>query len=1127
MVVAALASLGVLLGFLPGAAPAAAGTLLSYEQELGRDRQVTFGPVTTNRDGTRTAFRAINDFYDDPTPRIFIRGANSLTEHIVGGPGAGTDDRTLFGLALTASGEHLVSTWSHDDGRSMIHITDTDTAELAHSLTPNIPRHGIPSVAVDDRLAVIAYENVVHDLHTGSEVVVEGTAPSSLPSMTASGGTVVWPAATAQGEAALVVHNTSSKATRTAPVPELSEIAVSRIAADGSNVAACSQAWDAPGGPQTDVVLLRMPDMIEQGRWTVEGVCESLDVSDRGERLGVGVYRTAGASQSDDLVVIDVATSQQETILGLRETCCQGGWEMADDGRSLVVNSGRVLPGSPDGTDGGQFVRRVGAGAPPLQDPADPANPTPDPTPPDPAPQPPEAPPPACPFGDVHVLGVRGSGQNARDAAPELPDVRDPLGRPLADFVLDLRYRLAQQGLETTYEGIRYPAIDTMTAFIDAVLTVDRQYPYERSARRGLDSLRSRISTVRYLCPETSVFLAGYSQGADVVGGYLHSTSINLVDEQWFGGAYLFADPRMNPSDPVVVGTFRDDQYVFSQEGLFGARPRFPDNYARRVESICMRDDGICASKPTNTLGAATIHTRYASLTYGGTRLTDYAATRAAQFIQAGRRLRQGSAVSAALSGPAAVAPGAPFSLSAHGTTGGAPPLEFEVSGDGVPDLRTSSPEIELIAPAGEGAITYTVAVTDSTGARDMATVDVRVDRNAQTVPDPPAAPTLRPGFASVTVSPPAKDPRVEVHLVVDDDGRVLQRMGDAPVRVRLTSPTSLHLIAFNNAGASRPGWSEQALPDIWPLPDDAPVRTSGPTAPEAAAALALQMWPDGAITAVIAHQDDYPDALAASAVAGARDAPLLYSDPGALHPATSAALTDLGVRDVVLMGGTTALSDDVEQTLIGQGLHVTRVAGPNRYATAAAAAATSAHAIVVEGAHADAARGWPDAVAAASFAAQTGWPILLVERDRLPTETLAALLDSDIGSVTVVGGEAAVSEGVLTELAAAGVAAERIHGPTRYGTSAEVASEQLQRGADPDGVMVASGRGWQDALAAGSAAAALQLPLLLVDGVSRAGGAEAYEFLDGSRRRLWVHQTEEAITDDVFARLVAATGAS
>lgn len=188
-----------------------------------------------------------------------------------------------------------------------------------------------------------------------------------------------------------------------------------------------------------------------------------------------------------------------------------------------------------------------------------------------------------------------------------------------------------------------------------------------------------------------------------------------------------------------------------------------------------------------------------------------------------------------------------------------------------------------------------------------------------------------------------------------------------------------------------------------------------------------------------------------------------------------------------IVLGGTAAVSDAVVEDL--EELRVARVEradGPDRFATAVAVAervtrqAANGTVYVVKGADASPERGWPDAVAVASSAAGRRRPVLLVTTEALPDATRAFLEEHDVERAVLVGGPAAVSADVETEIAALVPQVERIAGADRYATSRRVAERALDEGAWASPTWFATGTGWPDALAAGPAAAAQGGALLL-----------------------------------------------
>lgn len=266
--------------------------------------------------------------------------------------------------------------------------------------------------------------------------------------------------------------------------------------------------------------------------------------------------------------------------------------------------------------------------------------------------------------------------------------------------------------------------------------------------------------------------------------------------------------------------------------------------------------------------------------------------------------------------------------------------------------------------------------------------------------------------------------------------------------------------------------------------------RVSGSSRTSTAAQLAAMAY-DAADTVVVARSDDYADALAGAPLAGLLEAPLLLTSSDHLSPEAADQITALGASSAVMLGGTGALSDAVAADLRDLGLDVTRLSGANRFETAAVVMdelPASSTVFVVEGANADPARGWPDAVALSPLAARTHTPILLTTTNRVPNATLDALaaLPDDV-DVTIVGGEAAVSDSAaaaMEQTASSGRrAVARFAGSDRYETSNKLADSGVAQGADAGTLWVVTGLNWPDALAAGPAAAAAGVTMLFVHG--------------------------------------------
>ena len=263
-------------------------------------------------------------------------------------------------------------------------------------------------------------------------------------------------------------------------------------------------------------------------------------------------------------------------------------------------------------------------------------------------------------------------------------------------------------------------------------------------------------------------------------------------------------------------------------------------------------------------------------------------------------------------------------------------------------------------------------------------------------------------------------------------------------------------------------------------------------------AAAAAWFW-TSATTVVIASAEDFPDALAGAAVAAEHDAPLLLTDPDRLSSDVADRIRQLGPARAVVLGGTAAVADGVADELDDLVLVVERLAGDDRFETAAEIArevgAPAGDVAICLGRHEEARRAWPDAVSAGALAATSPRvPILLTEQDEIPDATLDALDDLGPSRAFIVGGTAAIDPVVERLLAARGLATERLAGDDRYATSLEVARETRSRlPGGPARLVFASGEEFTHAVIAGGVAARRGGSLILLPRSDLGSATEAY----------------------------------
>lgn len=243
--------------------------------------------------------------------------------------------------------------------------------------------------------------------------------------------------------------------------------------------------------------------------------------------------------------------------------------------------------------------------------------------------------------------------------------------------------------------------------------------------------------------------------------------------------------------------------------------------------------------------------------------------------------------------------------------------------------------------------------------------------------------------------------------------------------------------------------------------------------------------------TVIIARGDQaggFTDGLASSVLAGVLNAPVLLTDPDTLPDAVINIITDLGATEVVVLGGSKAISVQVVAALERLGLSVKRIGGKDRFETAALIAeeaitrgATADYVFVVNG------FATADSLLAAPAAFRNGAPILLITGNTIPEATANMLEKLDISRVYIVGGPAVISNSVENRLGSL-IGTCRLGGANRYATSVAFAKALFAGFSD---AMVTGGR--DENLADSIGSCIFGLPVLYVRPNTIPGGIYSY----------------------------------
>jgi hypothetical protein len=250
----------------------------------------------------------------------------------------------------------------------------------------------------------------------------------------------------------------------------------------------------------------------------------------------------------------------------------------------------------------------------------------------------------------------------------------------------------------------------------------------------------------------------------------------------------------------------------------------------------------------------------------------------------------------------------------------------------------------------------------------------------------------------------------------------------------------------------------------------------------------------------VLSRDDMYQDALGGSALAVAKEGPLLITPRGSLDAATKAEIQRVlgGSGTVYLLGGLLALSTQVENQVAAMGYDIVRLWGQTEYDTAVAIAkeiAPDPTAVIVT-----TALKYYDALAAGAAAgANPGTVIVLTAGDTMPAATAAYLNglnpDPDTGTMMIgVGGpgvralEGAYDGGQLPSWHT--LVYWPVYGATEFETAVAVAEFFFS---SPRTAAVSTASTWFDALTGGAMVGSCLGPLLLSNPNTLSPQTEAY----------------------------------
>lgn len=252
--------------------------------------------------------------------------------------------------------------------------------------------------------------------------------------------------------------------------------------------------------------------------------------------------------------------------------------------------------------------------------------------------------------------------------------------------------------------------------------------------------------------------------------------------------------------------------------------------------------------------------------------------------------------------------------------------------------------------------------------------------------------------------------------------------------------------------------------------------RLAGETRYDTSASIAQNGW-EKSDFAILAYGENYPDALSAVPLAKKYNAPILLTSTNNLPSITKQSLTDLHVKNVIIVGGTGVIPASIDNELRLMGISPSRIAGYDRYETSIKIAQrinSPSELIVTTG------EDYPDALSIAPIAGTKQIPIILVPKGYLPDSVKNYIAELKISKTYVIGDSSIIEDSVCNQFPNS----ERIVGADKYQRNIAI-NTKFNSNFDSSSFCIATGEGFADALTGAAYASKINAPIILVKSIS------------------------------------------
>ncbi|WP_088185861.1 cell wall-binding repeat-containing protein [Desulfosporosinus sp. FKA] len=288
--------------------------------------------------------------------------------------------------------------------------------------------------------------------------------------------------------------------------------------------------------------------------------------------------------------------------------------------------------------------------------------------------------------------------------------------------------------------------------------------------------------------------------------------------------------------------------------------------------------------------------------------------------------------------------------------------------------------------------------------------------------------------------------------------------------------------------------------------------RIAGQTRYDTASQIATSGWQQSDY-AILCYGENYPDALASAPLAKKYNAPILLTMQNSLPDSTKQTLTSLGVKNVIIIGGTGVISSNIDSQLQSMSINVSRVFGNDKYETAVKVAqqVTSNPSSIFVCTGDD----FADALSVAPIASIQQSPIILVPNDSMPSSVSAYISSHNISKSYIIGFSDVISDSIANQFPNF----ERITGSDKYARNITV-DQYFNSVFSSNGCGIATGENFADALSATAYCAKIGEPLVLANFNSPNDTRNYFQQRMGDQSKVYVFGGTAILPDSVISGL-------